>query len=191
MVAPPLDLAPDGQRRIGRGRSVRRVPARPRQSVECARKRLRATRRRRQPFFQLGAVYLQVSEQRIGQPPPHRRRAAAGRIAGQGARIEVERLDQPHQQRRRYRPLVALDQVQIAGRDVQHLGHRRLRQAILPPQPPHGMARDHLGSAHRRSPHDRGCAALHRLSIIYIQTKWSADYRRSDAAGHQQHLLHR
>ena len=110
----------------GRGGRIGLSARRARQPVERAGESFGTAGGGRQPFLQFGAIDLQIGEQRISQAPPHRRRSPARRIAGQGARVEVERLDQPHQQRGRDGPLIALDQVQIAGRDVQHVRHRGL-----------------------------------------------------------------
>ena len=49
-------------------------------------------------------------------------------MTAQRARIEIEVLGQRQQQPRRQRALIALDQVEVAGRNAKRRGHRRLGQ---------------------------------------------------------------
>ena len=164
MVAPALHRGAHQRPRIVIRH--RRAGAVARHPVERARERLRPAGCRRQPFGDLVAVDLQIGEQRIGQPPPQRIGAAARLGGGERARIEIKPLRQPHQQPRRHRPLIALDQVEIAGADAQRFRHRRLRQSRPPPRAPDRMTRQQLAFRHVLQPpirarygHDRylGC----------------------------------
>jgi hypothetical protein len=64
---------------------------------------------------------------------------------GERLEIEVEVLREAQQQLRGERPPIVLDQVQVARRDAEPLGHRRLRQVE-----PGAQGADLLAEAHRR-----------------------------------------
>ncbi|HTG37471.1 hypothetical protein [Sphingomonas sp.] len=83
--------------------------------IECAGERLRPARGARQPFLKLGSVDVEIGEYRIGQPPSHRRCAAARSAHRQCAGVEIEPLGRSHQQGGRHRTLATLDKVEIAG----------------------------------------------------------------------------
>jgi hypothetical protein len=61
-------------------------------------------------------------------------------------RVEPDRRVQPQQHRHGQRALVALDLVEVAGRDAGQAGQRRLAQAALLAGPPHLRADEHLHS---------------------------------------------
>ncbi len=80
---------------------------------------------------------------RDGQVAEHRIGKDLGQIAGVGgvgvgreaADVDVESLRQAQQELGGERPLVALEMVQVAGRDAEILGHARLGEAKLAAQP--------------------------------------------------------
>ena len=95
----------------------------------------------------LVARHGQVAEQRIGEDlgqvrlvgrvrPRRRRRAGRGRRFRPGAAAPA----------RGHRPLVALQVVEVAGRDAEVLGHLGLGQAELAPQPLEPAAEEQLSS---------------------------------------------
>ena len=93
-----------------------------------------------EPFLDLGPIDFQIGKQWVGQTPPHCLHPAARiTLPGQHARISVEMVGKLEEQCRRQRPLVAFDEVEIAGRNFERLGERRLRQGARPTQTPHCM----------------------------------------------------
>ena len=74
-------------------------------------------------------------EQGVGEDLGQGRLAAGPGLAAEGPQVHVIGLGQPQQELRRDGPLVALDMVQIAGRDPQIRGHGGLGQGELAPQP--------------------------------------------------------
>ncbi len=145
MVAPALDLAADRGGGVGGRVGGGGAGADP---VIGAREGLGTARRARQPFLDLHSIDLEIGEHRIGQPPPDRLGAAAGFACGERARIEIERLGQPQQHGGGQGALIALDEVEIGGRDMEHLGHRRLRQSRAPAEAADGMTGEELGIDH-------------------------------------------
>jgi hypothetical protein len=80
------------------------------------------------------ATDAQVGEHLVGQHLVQPRPAA--RIVGrQAAQVQVIGVGQAQQDLGGDRPLVAFQQVQIAGRDAQVLGHAALGDAQVAPQP--------------------------------------------------------
>ncbi len=72
--------------------------------------------------------------------------AGAGRLAvgREGADVDVEGLGQAQQELGGERPLVALEVIEVAGRDAEILGHPGLGEAQLPPQPLQPHAEEEL-----------------------------------------------
>ena len=70
-----------------------------------------------------------AGQQRIGKRPRAGRRPRR-RLALQFVRLDLEDRGELEDELHRQRPLVALDQVEIGGRDAERLGHRRLGQAL-------------------------------------------------------------
>ena len=87
-------------------------------------------RRRSEKFLQLVAVDPQIGKPFIRETPGEPVDAADRFIRAQGTRIEVELFDQPHHHACTYRTLVALDQIEIAGRNLKPRGRRCLRHAF-------------------------------------------------------------
>ncbi|NLS28174.1 hypothetical protein S2M10_31830 [Sphingomonas sp. S2M10] len=145
MVAPALDRAADLLAGICAAWGGRGAAAHP---VIGAGKGLGPVGGGGQPFAQLVAIDGDVGEQRVGQPPPQRLGPAAGLGRGEAAGIEVIGLGQLEHQRGGDRPLVALDQVEIAGRNLQRLRHRRLGDADLEAEPPDGVPGEEFAFGH-------------------------------------------
>ena len=61
-------------------------------------------------------------------------------VTGQAARVDVKHLNKLQKDLRRDRTLVALNQIEIAGRNTQRLGHRGLGEALLAAQTAHPRA---------------------------------------------------
>ncbi|CUS44632.1 hypothetical protein MGWOODY_Smn2222 [hydrothermal vent metagenome] len=150
MTTPPLDLTPHLGDRITRLARRRTHP----DPVIGAGKGLGTARCTRQPFLDLVPVDFEVSEHRIGEPAPDCRFPAARLSRRESARIEIETFGQLDQQRGRQGSLIALDQIQIAGRDRQHLGHRGLGKARLAAQTPHRVSGKELPVRHSAHPFD-------------------------------------
>ena len=98
------------------------------------RHRLGQARRQLGDLGRLVARNAQVGEHLVGQhlfqPGP------AARVVGrEAAQVQVIGVGQAQQDLRRHRPLIALQQVQVAGRNAQLLGHPRLGHAQVAPQP--------------------------------------------------------
>ena len=79
---------------------------------------------------------VDLAEQRIGEDLVQLGEEPVLVGGGEIAQIEVVGLGQPQQYLRRHRALVALDQVDIARRNPQPLGHLGLRQPELLADPP-------------------------------------------------------
>ena len=127
MVAPAFHFAPRQQKRVG-GRDSHDLAAHAvEQSCECH----RSLRRGSEPFGNLVAIDRKIGEAFVGQPPAHSVDTADRLVPGQRAWIEIEVLGERDEQPCRKRALVTLDQIEIAGRNSQPCGHRRLRQALL------------------------------------------------------------
>ena len=74
---------------------------------------------------------VDLAEQRIGEDLVELGEEAVLVGGGKVAQIEVVGFGQPQQELRRHWTLVALDQVDVARRNLQALGHLGLRQAEL------------------------------------------------------------
>ncbi|MGY3080020.1 hypothetical protein ACVWZZ_006428 [Bradyrhizobium sp. LM6.10] len=92
--------------------------------------------------FLLGNVDL--AEQRVGEDLVELGEKAILVGGGEVAQVEVIGLGQPQQDLRGHWTLVALDQVDIARRDPEPLGHLGLRQPQLLPDPPKARADEEL-----------------------------------------------
>ena len=149
MVAPARDLAPDGGEAVGL-RTALGGGAGSVQPIKSAGKGLGGARGGGKPFLHLGPVDFEIGKERIGEAAANGLRAAAGFIGGKRARIEIELLGEAEQQRGRKRALVAFDQVQIAGGDVEHLGHRHLGDADAAPETFDRMSCEKLLLCHGR-----------------------------------------
>ena len=86
------------------------------------------------------AVNPKIGKTLIRQSARKSVNAANRLILSQCARIKVELLDHLHQNAGRKRALIALDQIEIAGRNAEHSSHRRLRLALLLAQTAQGGA---------------------------------------------------
>lgn len=146
MVAPVFDFAADGGRGVVRGRTRRRRAAAA--AVEGAGEGFRAARRGGEPFLHLAPVDLQIGEKRVAEPPADRLRAAAGLGQAQRAGVEVEAFGEADEERGGDGTLVALDQVEVAGRHRQRLGHRRLGQSRPAAQTAHRVSGHQLAFGH-------------------------------------------
>ena len=82
----------------------------------------------------LVGIDLGGAETGIGEDLAQRGGEAPLGIVGQFLQIDAEGLAELQQQRHRHRPLVMLDEVEIAGADAEALGHLLLRQPALLPQ---------------------------------------------------------
>ena len=184
IAAPAFDLAAylaDRIERAGRGRAARADP------VEGTRKGFGAAGCAGEPFLEFVAVDLEIGEHRIGKPPPERGLAPARLACRERARIEVETLGELDDQRSRQRALVLLDEVEIARRNRQHLGHRRLGQPRLAPQAADGVASEEFAIGHDTSSDLLGAPAESRaymtLTVTSLQDHaslrqdWSRLYR--------------
>ena len=125
MVAPAFDFGARGGDGIGllRGAGAR-------QPVIGAGKGFGGIGGGGNPVFELQPVEIEIGKQRVGQPALDRLHPAARCRTGQRARVEIKTFGEPQQDRGGQRPLVALDQVEVAGRNRERLRHRGLRQAI-------------------------------------------------------------
>ena len=74
---------------------------------------------------------LDLAEQRIGEDLVQFGEEAVLIGGGEVAQIEIVGLGEPQQDLRRHRPLVALDQVDVAGRNAEPFGDLGLRQPQL------------------------------------------------------------
>jgi len=133
VIAPALDLATN---RSDRARTLRLPAAALAPSIEQAGEGLGRGRGIVDPGLQLGAVDRDIREQRIGQAPPHRRRAAARLLLAERANVEVEQFGEPQNQPCRQRTPIAFDQREIAVRDAEHFSHYLLGQAVVTPHSP-------------------------------------------------------
>ena len=114
----------------------------------------------------LVARHAQVGEHLVGQHLLQPR--AATRIVGrQAAQVQIVSVRQPQQDLGRHRSLVALQQVQIAGRHAQFLGHPRLSHAQVASQPLQPAAEKELLVAC----FGVGCRHLVKLSQLYRNYK--------------------
>ena len=87
-------------------------------------------------IMQFGPRHLNPTQQRITKRRPHLLRRPVNIIASQHAEVGVIDLRQPQQHRSCQRALITLDQVQIADRYTQIIGHAGLCQPKLKPEPP-------------------------------------------------------
>ena len=85
-------------------------------------------------IFQFGARERRVAKHRVGKYFVQLGLRARFFITGQAARINIEHFDQLQQYLRRNRALVALNQIEIAGRNAQRLSHHSLRHALFAAQ---------------------------------------------------------
>ena len=145
MVAPALGLAPDQLDRIDRRRDRLAAALQP---IEGAGEGLDAARRAGQPFLDFATLEVEIGEQRIGQPAAQAVDAAGRRIGDQLARIELQPLGEAQHQRRGQRALVALDQVEIARRNFEQFGQRRLGHRPRPPRPADAMSGEDFALGH-------------------------------------------
>lgn len=93
----------------------------------------RIGRRGHQPLHLVG-IDLGGVQRAVSEDLAQRRRQASLRIIRQLLQVDVENLAQPQEQRHRNRPLVMLDEVEIARADAETLGHLLLSQPSLAPQ---------------------------------------------------------
>lgn len=91
--------------------------------------RLRDARRAGGELAQFAARHIDADQPRIGKNPDKFVGEVAAVAAGEALEVEVIAFGEFEQKGRRERPLVALDQVQIAYRNAQVAGHAGLRQA--------------------------------------------------------------
>ena len=75
-------------------------------------------------------------EQRIGEDLLQGVGEARVRVVRERLQIDVEDLRELHQQMRGQRPLVVLDEIEVARRDLQPLGELRLGELLLAAQRP-------------------------------------------------------
>jgi hypothetical protein len=124
MIAPALDLAARRDDGIGAGDAG--FPGAVVEPGEGG----RGLRSRRQELVHLLPVDGEIGEALVGEAARQTVEPADRRVFAQGPRVEVEFLDQTHHHPGADRPLVALHQVEIAGRDGEARGGRGLSQAL-------------------------------------------------------------
>ena len=146
MVAPALNFAANRLDRIGcaalcslaAGRAV----------VKKTNERFRRIGRCDQPFFQFGPIDRQVFKQRIREPLTDRIDSAARLCGDQLPWVEVEPVGQQKHQTGAHGPLVSLDQIEIAGRNIQRLGQSNLGHAGAAPKSLDRGAREEFLGGH-------------------------------------------
>ncbi len=89
--------------------------------------------------------HVDVGEHRILQHRLQPRRLVGAAIAGEIGDVDLVGPRQPQQHVGRQRPLVALQQRDVGGRDLQVGGHVGLRQAEIAAQPPQPRAHEESG----------------------------------------------
>jgi hypothetical protein len=99
---------------------------------------------RRRELADFGRQDVLPLEERIGERLEERRHEAPVLVVRESGKLDAEELREPDQERGRERPVVVLDQIEVARRDTEALGEIRLAQALATPE------RAHLGPQSRR-----------------------------------------
>jgi hypothetical protein len=94
-----------------------------------------------------------VAEHLVGEDLGQVVGAAGFRVGGQGLQVEVVGLREAEQHLGGDRPLVALQQVQVARRDAEVLGHPGLGEAEVAPQALQARAQEQLPIGGRDARH--------------------------------------
>ena len=143
MVAPAFDLAPR-ELFAGRRPIAGCLAGRVEQPGECHCR----LRRGREPFDDVLPVDGKIGETRVGEAAAHAVDTPDRLVLRQGAGVEIEFVDEAEDRSRGQRPPVAFDEVEVAGRYAEPLGHGSLGQPFALAQAAQGRAGKDGGLAH-------------------------------------------